>query len=238
MDNNNKPTLATLSGRAFENGSLPSPLANPVAPTSLASQYRIETDVGLLKGFFDASAQAIVIVDRECRVEAINTAGQSTIEYSNQIRVSIKGQLQLQDGSMQSAMSEHVTRVTSGLIDRSPVLLSESTDRTDPFARINPLYCTSNGTNRVLAMICFSGAPPTLYDHRLAFSLYKLSRAELAVCEELVSGHSVKQISASRGTSTETVRYQLKSIFAKTQTKSQHGLVSLLLRTTSLPSFR
>lgn len=238
MDNNNKPTLATLSGRAYENVPLPSPLGNPVAPTSPLPQYQIEPNAGLLKGIFDASAQAIVVVDRECRLEAINTAAHSAIAYNSQIRVSVKGKLKLQDGAMHAAMLEHVTKVTSGQIDKFTVLLSESSDSTGAFARISPLQCTCNGTNQVLAIICFSDVPPALYDHRLAYSLYKLSRAELAVCEELVSGNSVKQISASRGTSTETVRYQLKSIFAKTQTNSQHGLVSLLLRTTALPSFR
>lgn len=238
MDNINKPTLTSLCGRAYEHAPLSTSSSNPVPPSSSPSQLQIHPSADLLKVFFDASAQAIVVVNSECQLEAINTVAQSTIEYSSKIRVSVKGRLLLHDAAMHTAMLEQVSKVTSGQTDRFPVLLNEAPGGSDPFARISPLHCTSAGAKKVLAMICFSGSPPTHYDHQLAYSLYKLSRAELAVCEELVSGNSVKQIAASRGTSIETVRYQLKSIFAKTQTNSQHGLVSLLLRTTALPSFR
>lgn len=229
MDNGKKKTLSALCGRAH-------PITT--APSTTPSPLQIKTGDALLRSIFNASTLAIVVVDRECRIAAINTAAQNTIEYSSQIRISAEGKLRLLDAKIHSALLDQLSKVTSGLTVRFPLFLGESLCKTEPFARVNPLQTTAEGAKETLAMICFSSAKPAHYDHQLAWSLYKLSRAELAVCEELVSGNSVKQISSSRGTSTETVRYQLKSIFAKTQTNSQHSLVSLLLRTTALPSFR
>lgn len=238
MDNSKKTSLAELSGRASRNAHTSASLSNAVEPDTPTQLPEVESTAELLRDLFDASACAIVVVDRECQLKAINTSAKNTIGFSTKIRVSAHGILQLLDDQMYSTLREHVTKVTSGNTYRSPLLLCESASEKEPFARINPLQTTESGNHNILALITFSAFKSTLYDHRLAFSLYGLSRAELAICEKLVPGNTVKQISESRGTTTYTVHSQLKSIFAKTHTKSQLDLVSLLLRATPPPNFK
>jgi DNA-binding CsgD family transcriptional regulator len=65
--------------------------------------------------------------------------------------------------------------------------------------------------------------------------LFDLSPAEDRVARALLGGMSVQDCAATFGVSQETVRSQLKSIFAKTATSRQTDLLQLLAATTSLP---
>lgn len=65
--------------------------------------------------------------------------------------------------------------------------------------------------------------------------LFDLSPAEDRVARALMSGISVQECAVNFGVSQETVRVQLKSIFAKTATSRQTELLQLLAATTSLP---
>jgi DNA-binding CsgD family transcriptional regulator len=59
--------------------------------------------------------------------------------------------------------------------------------------------------------------------------LFGLSEAEAELAVALCSGRTLDEAATARGTSIHTIRSQLKSIFAKTGTKRQADLVSLLL---------
>lgn len=59
--------------------------------------------------------------------------------------------------------------------------------------------------------------------------LFLLSRAEAELAVALCCGRSLDEVALERGTSINTVRSQLRSIFLKTGTKRQPELVSLLL---------
>ena len=69
--------------------------------------------------------------------------------------------------------------------------------------------------------------------------LYDLTTAEARIAEALVSNCSPKQTAAKLGVQVNTVRFHLKSIFAKTATRNQAELVRLLLSGLAcLPSFQ
>lgn len=59
--------------------------------------------------------------------------------------------------------------------------------------------------------------------------LYRLSDAEASVCWRIANGETIEEIAAAEGASRETVRSQLKRIFAKTGTSRQSELVRLVL---------
>ena len=61
-------------------------------------------------------------------------------------------------------------------------------------------------------------------------SMFDLTPAEANLAMALVNGGGLKQISAQRQVSLETVRAQLKSIFRKTNTHRQSELIALILR--------
>lgn len=60
--------------------------------------------------------------------------------------------------------------------------------------------------------------------------VYSLTKREIEICESLLAGASLNDIASMSGTSSMTVRSQMRSIFYKTQTNSQRGLVLLLSR--------
>ncbi len=60
-------------------------------------------------------------------------------------------------------------------------------------------------------------------------TLYGLTKAEGKVLELLVQGHTTRELAEIRGTSTNTVRAQVKSIHTKTQAKGRPDLVRLAL---------
>jgi DNA-binding CsgD family transcriptional regulator len=59
---------------------------------------------------------------------------------------------------------------------------------------------------------------------------FGLSRSEVRVALELLRGRELREIAQAHGTTLGTVRSQLKSIYAKTETHRQAELVSLLGR--------
>lgn len=60
--------------------------------------------------------------------------------------------------------------------------------------------------------------------------IYNLSRAEAEVAVALANGMNMKDISAAKEVSLETVRSQLKSVYRKTGTNGQSDLIRLLLK--------
>lgn len=237
MDNSNRKTLASLCGRTDDLISQSNSVAGATSDQD-RKLFSVETSTELLREIFDASTQAIVVVDKDCGIEAINLAARSSLECNAHITVTSRATLQLTNDASQVNFRKQVAKITAGLLDRYTLRLDEASPTTEPLAWMGPLHGSRKDHQNSLAIIRLNSPKPAHYNHQLATSLFKLSRAELAICEALVSGETVKSISEARGTSTETVRYQLKSIFSKTHSNSQHGLVSLLLRVTPLPSFK
>jgi DNA-binding CsgD family transcriptional regulator len=64
---------------------------------------------------------------------------------------------------------------------------------------------------------------------------FGLSQAEAEVAAALAQGHHLDEIAASRHASLETVRAQLKSVFAKLEVSTQAQLVSRVASLCGLP---
>lgn len=84
------------------------------------------------------------------------------------------------------------------------------------------------GTGQVLAIgFLFEATLSTQPDTRLLAEIYGLTAAETRLISELCSGWALGQISEHHGVSTETLKSQLKSIFAKTGMHRQIEVVRL-----------
>lgn len=66
-------------------------------------------------------------------------------------------------------------------------------------------------------------------DEGLLERLYRLTPAELRLAHEILRGDALPQIAVRLGLSENTIRTQLKGLFAKTQTRRQADLVRLLM---------
>jgi DNA-binding CsgD family transcriptional regulator len=69
-------------------------------------------------------------------------------------------------------------------------------------------------------------------------SLYGLTRAEIDISNGLLTGYSLEEISILRRVGIGTIRSQLKSIFSKTETRSQRDLIRVLLHVPRFPHVR
>lgn len=78
-------------------------------------------------------------------------------------------------------------------------------------------------------------APALIPQADLLGGLFDLSPAENRVARALMSGMSLQDCAKTFGVAEDTVRKQLKSVFAKTATSRQTELLQLLASTTSLP---
>ncbi|MBA3582566.1 MAG: helix-turn-helix transcriptional regulator [Gammaproteobacteria bacterium] len=68
------------------------------------------------------------------------------------------------------------------------------------------------------------------YPYEILEALYQLTPAESRLVNELINGYELNEIASHLQVSKNTVRSQLQSIFAKTQTRRQAELVSSLLK--------
>ena len=74
--------------------------------------------------------------------------------------------------------------------------------------------------------------------HRLVRELFGLTEAEAEISCELAQGRSLSEIARSVGVSVNTVRTQLKGIFAKTGTHKQIEVVALMARIAAIGGAR
>jgi DNA-binding CsgD family transcriptional regulator len=82
---------------------------------------------------------------------------------------------------------------------------------------------------RALLLLTEVGPKPAPNEPLLA-EAFGLSPAEVRLATRLTTGASLETVSAERGVALITVRNQLKSIFAKTDTHRQSELIALLSR--------
>jgi DNA-binding CsgD family transcriptional regulator len=86
----------------------------------------------------------------------------------------------------------------------------------------------SGGTSGALLFAFDPEAGPPL-KAELVKKLFSLTEAEAHLAVALCDGKTLEEISVERGTTVNTVRSQLKSVFGKTGASRQADLVSLIL---------
>jgi len=250
MDNKKMVTLAQLSGRHKDlSGSLLDHFLSEKAKDEQApakhQKYVItegqqpSSDVlAQLLTLFVLSSTGIIVVNGDCTIQFMNDAASAALSSETRLSVSDKGLLQIEDKQQQASLRE---QVSVACLNRSstykPQPLQDSR-QLENILRVSPLQLRSDDQQEPYAIICINKRDEPLFDQELVQALFTLSRAEIAVCHALAAGNSVREIAEARGTSKETVRCQLKSIYAKTGSNGQHSLVSLLLTTTAPPLFR
>ena len=72
-------------------------------------------------------------------------------------------------------------------------------------------------------------------DDRLLAAVFGLTRAEVRVARALLAGARPKAIAQQLAVSEETIRTQLKAVYAKTETRGIASLVALLSRLADAP---
>lgn len=138
-------------------------------------------------------------------------------------------------GDQTAQLPEDVRRIMNKLTQSSVKVDWLRRDRGPPLV----LYLTSlsqkAATEAALLMLIDPGQPAKL-DESAVRSLFGLTKAEADLAARLARGQRVGAIARARGVTLGTVRTQLRTIFSKTRTKSQAGLLLLFARLATIQS--
>ncbi len=204
---------------------------------------RVKSQVGAL--ILDQFDRPMLLIDAERSVRYANRAARKALECSDYL-VERSGALRCRDASGDQALSSalYELRLTEGLHHTTPApnrRFVRTTARSDG----TPIGIYLSALRPELTMASFGPDPQALvffHDVRTTPGLdafvvaetFGLTPAEAGVAVALASGHTVERIAAMRAVSVPTVRTQLNSAYAKTNTRRQAELVRLVL---AMPEF-
>lgn len=167
----------------------------------------------------------LVVIGDGFRVKSISQAGSAIVRQTSLFSISILGTVSIRDGEAQSLLTDMLKRTYSGpkvvsivaLATRITFIRTYRDDISLFFNEPSVILLLENRTRR------------NTFDLALFSSIFDLSRAEMRALAGIVGGKTVTQISQEAGLSRETIRSQLKSLYAKTGTHSQTDLLRLIL---------
>ncbi len=163
--------------------------------------------------------------------------GAGRILFANQAaRQLLEGENGLRDtgGVITAVLPDECRRLREALLaatqghegERSALWIGNCSDR----ARM-PVAILPAGGSRNMALMFVSTSDPEWAPARgLIQGLFDLTRTESEVTRLIVSGKSIEEVATALNIAESTVRNHLKRVFAKTATKRQAELVSLVLR--------
>ena len=177
-------------------------------------------------------ATGVLLLDKVGQVIALNHYVEELIGANDGLDV-VAGRLQAahSDEAIELRRLVHEA-VTTG--EGGAMLLSRPSDKRPITVVVASFRNTPTNYGRHSATAAMFVADPEFEVRGIAEalrSLYSLTHAEARLAEVLVNGHSLDQIADLLGITKETVRWQIKHVFAKTGTNRQADLIRLLLTT-------
>ena len=202
---------------------------------------RLESTLASLDALVDRLSAPILLVDRTGLLRYANSPGQEALRRARH--------LVLRDGRVHPRSARQAQQFTDMLVtalsnDPSPVAAEPSSSMrlfdVEGQAAILVVQALRGQANligmpqadAVLFLIRSDEKPPTNAT-RLQI-VFGLTPAETRLAEHLVSGKSLSEIGDELKLSRETLKSQLRSVFAKTDTCRQGELVARLLSATSI----
>jgi len=195
--------------------------------------HKMNADLGMAA--LNNVSFGIAIFQENGRIVFSNTVAEKLLADRDIFTLELSGRMGLRNKSSQQQLQ--CALVNALQLQSTAMILVDRVGKPVIYALMLPLPPASRWNTlwqRPLAML----AMRHIYDstdtsgQMLSF-LFKLTQAEQHLTQYLLTGQSLDEYATLRGVSKETVRSQLKSIFAKTGTRRQAELVALLGR---LPS--
>jgi len=174
---------------------------------------------------------AAFAADASLTVTAVNAAGSSVLGITRGARLA---DLALSEGEADLLCAQIARMLRSN--GTESVVLRVRTIRADRLIVLHlRLVRPETEPAFVIAVTSELGWPAGFTD--LLRGAFDLTPAEAEVMRALAEGQALSDVATTRGRSIDTVRAQLKSIMAKTETRSQSELVRLTLSTMELAQF-
>ena len=174
---------------------------------------------------------AAFAADRSGRIIATNTAATTLLNITDGQAL---GDIALGDGDA-GQLSHFVGRMLGANRD-APVVLRARTAQADRLVVFHLRVVREDGETPFVIGISSQVRWPDGFTDMLR-SAFEFTPAETDVVRALTEGQTLQQIADGRGRSVDTIRAQLKSIMAKTETRSQTELVRLTLSTMEIAQF-
>ncbi|MFP5462760.1 MAG: helix-turn-helix transcriptional regulator [Gammaproteobacteria bacterium] len=176
--------------------------------------------------------------------------GQRMLQYANPAAHALLGErthLQIHEGYLRCRRPDDDQRLTEALLALN--LHGNEVDSRQRAERVVLRIRSASGTSIQLVILSRLPPDPTLavlghaslamavlhqldvrrhLDPAILVEAFGLTSAEAQVARLLAEGHSMQDIASQRGVSLETVRSQVRAVFAKTDTRRQPDLVRLL----------
>jgi DNA-binding CsgD family transcriptional regulator len=195
---------------------------------------RSQHDVAL--SALDSLSVGLVFVDRSGAFVSANSSGEAILRDADGLAIK-RGRLVASDGRE----TDQLNAILRNVCDPRRLI--------DPTTQLSARITRPNGGRPFDVMACSvaSDAPHWAADRAAAFlvisdgtaaldgtgtrlrELYGLSATEAQVAIAIANGTTVQEHAASRGISVETVRWQLKQVFAKTDVTRQSDLARIVL---------
>ncbi len=174
---------------------------------------------------FDALDVGVVIVGENGSIKTISRTGQELLDGGALMSISPLGQLRLRDDDAQAALREMLKRTYDG--PKTVSLLSNGTKLTLIAVEKDRISLYFEGpTVAILIQPAGLGSRPAGIDQ--IAGVYGLTNSEQRALAGIVDGKTVTRIAEEAGLSRETIRTQLKSLYAKTGTGGQTDLLRLV----------
>ena len=179
----------------------------------------------------NSESQAVLALSPDCVVTALNSAAQTLFDITEGAKIS---DLPISEDAVHLIRKE-VRRLNLQSVKKlsAPgIFRLARNDDSGPLLITFSTLETLGGRRFVLLKTTDFIWPDYLTP--LIEKAFELTKAESAVVKLIVEGNSVEAISNTRGTSIKTVRFQIRSIYAKTSTNSQSEFIRMAIGLTTL----
>lgn len=216
-------------------------LLQPHLDRALAIQRKLEeaaTTTASLSQALDAASAAIFIVDAQCVVGFQNAQAEQLLRDGDALGIDHGNRLFLVDARLDDELRRQVQAVTNidacRVVASSAPIVVRTADNWGYVATVEPApngmaVSPFQGPRRAVVTLKAAGNGKRLTD-ALVSALFGLTRAEASIALALYRGLTIAKIAEQRNASVQTVRTQVRSIFAKTGTNRQSALTALMSR--------
>lgn len=174
---------------------------------------------------FDALDIGLIVIGDDARVKTMSAAGQAMSTENSPVRISPLGQVGFRDAQLQTVLKGMLARKYAG--PKVVSLFSHGTKLTLIQVNKDRVSLYFEGPT-VIVLMEQLGHGVTAFDPQFVSLVHGLTKAETRAVAGIVAGKSVDQIAQEASLSRETIRAQMKSLYAKTGASSEADILRLL----------
>ncbi|WP_181905211.1 PAS domain-containing protein [Aestuariispira insulae] len=186
----------------------------------------------------DLLSASFIMLDQDCRVLHLNDGARRLVNHSEllQIQGGVLTSRQEQEATLlKQTVRQVIKEARNDRQTHTQGILLSSSPGGDPMAGLITSMATRSQDGQIFALLTLGDRRSlgSRMDPALLADMLGLTEAESKVATLLIQGHRPAEIAGILGTSPNTVRNQIKSVFAKTNCPGQVEFISMVL--SSLP---